>query len=69
MTASRGPACWPKVLFFVVKAPRTVPELARLTGSNENTIRSVLAQLDAEGLVSRSRRGSSAALWTWTPPG
>ncbi len=58
---------WPAVVFLVNSAPRTVPEVAQLTGHCQQTVRRTINRLAAEGLVSAEPRYApqTPRIWTW----
>ena len=57
---------------LLTRAPRTVEELARLSGSSKRSTRTWLKALESEALVSRARgarlddgEGFAPDTWTW----
>lgn len=59
---------------LLVKAPRTLAELMRLTELSEAPATRFLHALEAEGLIHKAQvkktlalRGRRAFLWTWQP--
>ena len=60
------------ILFLLTKSPRTVSELAELTGHNHEGVRGWLKALEAEGLVQKdkstkqhARGGSTGFVYRW----
>lgn len=60
---------WADMLALWVKAPRTVDELASLTGLDRGVIYRWRKALEDEGLISRcGRTDTKASIWLWNPP-
>jgi DNA-binding IclR family transcriptional regulator len=53
--------------------PRTVPELVRLVGAHENSVRRNLAEMEAQNLVTfdgfreTATRGQHPTIYRWAP--
>lgn len=63
---------WPAIVFLLTKAPRTIPELARVVPCPRQSVVRAVALLEAEGLVvPREKRqgamGKPAQVWEWAP--
>ncbi len=62
---------WPKIVRELVEGPKTIAELAEVTGARDSAVTRNLALLIDEGLVREAGRvppkggGHGARLWTW----
>jgi DNA-binding MarR family transcriptional regulator len=60
---------WADMLSLWVKAPRTVDELASLTGLDRGVIYRWRKALEDEGLITRcGKTAVNATIWAWNPP-
>jgi DNA-binding MarR family transcriptional regulator len=60
---------WADMLALWVKAPRTVDELATLTGLDRGVIYRWRRALEDEGLITRCGKTEvNAVIWAWNPP-
>jgi DNA-binding MarR family transcriptional regulator len=68
MSGRTSVASFADCVALLVKQPRTLVELAELTGYTAKTVHIWIHALQDEGLVKPERkRGSPEFIWTWAP--
>ncbi len=58
---------WPKIVRHLVDGPKTINELAEITGARDSAVSRNLALLVDEELVCEAGRKGASRLWRWGP--
>lgn len=67
MTAKKPSPVWPRVLFAVLKAPRTLSEACRVAGARDSDVKKALDHMIEEGFVTKTPHPShkQSSIYTW----